>query len=92
LKRSAHSKGRMITNLISGTTVVGGSHVVNWSNMERWSGVIFESKARNKKNIYPNLTVIPDSSEINQSLKHATRRGKDSKHATSKNQQVESIR
>jgi hypothetical protein len=56
----------MITSLISGT-VVGGPHVVNWgdyrmsimkgtckmasSDMERWSGVIFESKARNRLKI-----------------------------------------
>lgn len=54
------------------------------SNMGRWSGVVFESKNETKIKKYPNLTVIPDSSEINGSSKHARGCGKDSKHATSK--------
>jgi hypothetical protein len=62
-------------------------HRVIWSG-----GAVLYLKAKHEtEKKYPNLIVIPDSSEINQSSKHATGRGKDSKHATSKNQQVESM-
>ena len=85
----------MITSLISGT-VVGGPHVVNRSEYNDglqviWSGgVMLYLKAEHE--IEKNTrTLISDSSEINQSSKHARGRGKDSKHATSKNQQVERV-
>jgi hypothetical protein len=58
------------------------------SDMERWSGVIFESKARNIKK-YPNLNTRLIGNQA--TIKHARGRGKDSKHATSKNQQVERV-